>query len=313
MNISSFKVATFYSFKNLSNLTELQEAFSQFLKKNEIKGTVLLAFEGINGTLAGQGSSIDEFKNFLKSKNLFEAKNFKTSICEQDPFPRLKIKLKDEIVTIGNKLADPKKIVGEYIPPEDWNNIITDKEVMVLDTRNTYEYSIGSFKNSIQPETANFREFPGWLDQLEASGVDKNKKVAMFCTGGIRCEKASSLMKSKGFRNIYHLQGGILNYLEKINEEDSLWYGECFVFDDRIALNQKLEVGSYDMCHGCRMPITDIDKDSEHYERGVSCPYCFNKKTFDQKKRYADRQKQIDLAKLRNQKHIGDNFKSNKK
>jgi len=184
---------------------------------------------------------------------------------------------------------------------------------MVLDTRNTYEYSIGSFKNSIQPETTNFREFPKWLEELESLGIDKNKKVAMFCTGGIRCEKASSLMKSRGFKNIYHLQGGILNYLEKINEEDSLWNGECFVFDDRVALNHKLQVGSYDMCHGCRMPITNFDKDSEHFKRGVSCPNCFDKKTPDQKKRYADRQKQVDLAKLRNEKHIGANFKSNKK
>tara|TARA_B100001778_G_C18543983_1_gene609685 strand:- start:221 stop:1162 length:942 start_codon:yes stop_codon:yes gene_type:complete len=313
MNISSFKIAAFYSFKNLSNLTELHEIFSQFLKKKDIKGTVLLASEGINGTIAGQGSSIDEFKNFLKSKNLFEAQNFKTSKCEQDPFPRLKIKLKDEIVTIGNKLADPKKIVGEYIPPEDWNKIITDKEVMVLDTRNTYEYSIGSFKNSIQPETTNFREFPAWLKKLEASGVDKNKKVAMFCTGGIRCEKASSLMRSKGFENVYHLQGGILNYLEKINQEESLWKGECFVFDDRVAINHKLQVGSYDMCHGCRMPISESDKNSEHYEKGISCPNCFNNKTPDQKKRYAERQKQVDLAKLRNEKHIGANFVLNKK
>ena len=184
---------------------------------------------------------------------------------------------------------------------------------MVLDTRNTYEYSIGSFKNAIQPETTNFREFPAWLDRVQASGLDKNKKVAMFCTGGIRCEKASSLMKSKGFENIYHLQGGILNYLEKINEEDSLWQGECFVFDDRVAINHKLQVGSYDICHGCRMPITESDKNSEHYERGISCPNCFNKKTPDQKKRYAERQKQVDLAKLRNEKHIGANFVLNKK
>ena len=173
--------------------------------------------------------------------------------------------------------------MGEYIPPEDWNQLIADAEVMVLDTRNTYEHSIGSFKNAIQPETTNFREFPAWLDQVQALGLDKNKKVAMFCTGGIRCEKASSLMRSKGFENIYHLQGGILNYLEKINEEDSLWKGECFVFDDRVAINHKLQVGSYDMCHGCRMPITESDKNSEHYQRRNSCPKCFNKKSLDQK------------------------------
>ena len=313
MSISTFKVASFYSFLNLSNLTRLQETFTEFLQKKDIKGTVLLASEGINGTVAGQESSIDAFENFLKSKNLYEAKNFKTSKCDNDPFSRLKIKIKDEIVAIGNQLADPKKIVGKYIPPEDWNNLISDEEVTVLDTRNTYEYSIGSFKNSVQPETTNFREFPAWLERLEASGIDKNKKVAMFCTGGIRCEKASSLMMSKGFKNIYHLQGGILNYLEKINEEDSLWNGECFVFDDRVALNHKLKVGSYDMCHGCRMPITDLDKESEHYQRGVSCPNCFNKKTPDQKKRYAERQKQVDLAKRRNDKHIGPNLKLNKK
>ena len=313
MNTTPFKVVAFYSFTNLSNLTQLQEDINEFLQKRDIKGTVLLASEGINGTLAGLELSIDEFKNFLKSKNLYEAKNYKTSECEHDPFPRLKIKLKDEIVTLGNKLADPKKIVGEYVQPEDWNQLISDEEVMVLDTRNTYEYSIGSFNNAIQPETTNFREFPEWLEQLELSGIDKNKRVAMFCTGGIRCEKASSLMKSKGFKNIYHLQGGILNYLEKINEGESLWNGECFVFDDRVAVNHKLQVGSYDMCHGCRMPITDFDKDSEHYERGVSCPNCFDKKTPEQKKRYADRQKQVDLAKLRNEKHIGANFKLNKK
>ena len=313
MNTTPFKVVAFYSFTNLSNLTQLQEDINEFLQKRDIKGTVLLASEGINGTLAGLELSIDEFKNFLKSKNLYEAENYKTSECEQDPFPRLKIKLKDEIVTLGNKLADPKKIVGEYVQPEDWNQLISDEEVMVLDTRNTYEYSIGSFNNAIQPETTNFREFPEWLEQLELSGIDKNKRVAMFCTGGIRCEKASSLMKSKGFKNIYHLQGGILNYLEKINEGESLWNGECFVFDDRVAVNHKLQVGSYDMCHGCRMPITDFDKDSEHYEKGVSCPNCFDKKTPEQKKRYADRQKQVDLAKLRNEKHIGANFKLNKK
>ena len=308
-----FKVAAFYSFIDLSDLLQLKSEFTEFLKKQDIRGTMLIASEGINGTLAGKESSINEFKNFLKSKNLYEAKNFKTSHCEYDPFPRLKIKLKDEIVTIGNKLVDPKKIVGEYIPPEDWNQLIADEEVMVLDTRNTYEYSIGSFQNSVQPETTNFREFPAWVEQLDRSGADKTKKIAMFCTGGIRCEKASSLMKAKGFENIYHLQGGILNYMEKVDEEDSLWEGECFVFDDRVAINHKLEAGSYDMCHGCRMPITDADKLEAGYERGVSCPNCFNKKTPDQKKRYAERQKQIDLAKLRNKKHIGSSNHLNKK
>jgi UPF0176 protein len=297
----------------LLNLKELQEIFISFLKKEDIKGTILLANEGVNGTVAGTEASIDRFKNFLQSKNLYQSQNFKTSSCAEEPFTRLKVKLKDEIVSIGNKLADPRKIVGEYVQPKDWNNLISQDNVLILDVRNTYEVSIGTFKKSIQPETTNFREFPDWLYNQESSSINKNYTVAMFCTGGIRCEKASSLMKAKGFENIYHLQGGILNYLEKVDEEDSLWEGECFVFDDRVALNHNLEVGSYDMCHGCRMPITDADKLETGYERGVSCPNCFNKKTPDQKKRYAERQKQIDLAKLRNKKHIGSSNHLNKK
>ena len=313
MKKNFFTVATFYAFADLFNLDELQRSFTHFLKKEDIKGTVLLAHEGINGTVAGGRAGIDRFKDFLQSNNLYESQNFKTSSCADDPFPRLKVKLKDEIVSIGNELADPGKIVGEYVQPEDWNNLISQEDVLVLDTRNTYEFSIGTFKKSIQPETTNFREFPDWLEGIESAGIDKNKKIAMFCTGGIRCEKASSLMKAKGFKNIYHLQGGILNYMEKVDEEDSLWNGECFVFDDRVALNHNLEVGSYDMCHGCRMPITDADKLEEEYVRGVSCPNCFNEKTPDQKKRYADRQKQVDLAKLRNEKHIGAILQSSKK
>ena len=313
MKKNFFKVAAFYKFTPLNNLSELQETFMQFLTQHKIKGTILLAHEGINGTLAGSSESINTFKDFLKILDLLSIKNFKTSSCEDEPFPRLKVKLKNEIVSIGNVLANPQKRVGEYVQPEDWNDLITEDDVLVLDTRNTYEYSIGTFKDSIQPSTTNFREFPQWVEELENSQTDKNKKIAMFCTGGIRCEKASSLMKAKGFKNIYHLQGGILNYMEKVDEKNSLWQGECFVFDDRVALNHNLEVGSYDMCHGCRMPITEADKLESEYVRGVSCPNCFNKKTPDQKKRYADRQKQVDLAKQRNEKHIGATFQSSKK
>ena len=313
MNKNFFKVAAFYTFTDLSNLEELQKTFINFLKKEDIKGTVLLACEGINGTVAGTKAGIENFKNFLKSNNLYNSHNFKTSSCADHPFPRLKVKLKNEIVSLGNELADPAKIVGEYVQPEDWNKLISQDDVLVLDTRNNYEFSIGTFKESIHPETTNFREFPEWLEELESSGINKNKKVAMFCTGGIRCEKASSLMKKKGFKNIYHLQGGILNYMEKVQAEDSLWEGECFVFDDRVALNHNLEVGSYDMCHGCRMPITDANKLEKEYVKGVSCSKCFYEKTFDQKKRYADRQKQVDLAKLRNEKHIGAIVQSSKK
>ena len=305
MKKNFFKVAAFYKFTPLYNLSELQETFMQFLTQHKIKGTILLAHEGINGTLAGSSESINKFKDFLKMRDLLSSKDFKTSSCEDEPFPRLKVKLKNEIVSIGNVLANPQKIVGEYVQPEDWNDLITEDDVLVLDARNTYEHSIGTFKDSIQPSTTNFREFPQWVEELENSQTDKSKKIAMFCTGGIRCEKASSLMKAKGFNNIFHLQGGILNYIKKIDEEHSLWEGECFVFDDRIALNQNLEVGSYDMCHGCRMPITEEDKVSPKYNRGISCPNCFDSKTPGQQKRYADRIKQIDLAKKRGERHIG--------
>ena len=202
MNKNFFTVAAFYAFTDLSNVKELQRIFTHFLTKEDIKGTVLLAHEGINGTVSGTKAAIDQFKNFLKSHNLHESQNFKTSTSTVAPFPRLKVKLKDEIVSIGNELADPTKIVGEYVQPEDWNSLISQEDVLVLDTRNTYEFSIGTFKKSIQPETTNFREFPDWLESLESSGIDKNNKVAMFCTGGIRCEKASSLMKAKGFKTV---------------------------------------------------------------------------------------------------------------
>jgi len=300
-----FQVAAFYKFYDLMNLDNTQKSFHDFLSKQKIKGTILLATEGINGTVAGSPNSIEAFKKFLAKQNLLSPSDFKVSISKKEPFPRLKVKIKNEIVSIGNDLANPKKIVGEYIKPEDWNNFISQDNVLILDARNIYEYSIGSFQNAIQPDTTNFREFPDWVDKLEHSSTSKDQEIAMFCTGGIRCEKASSLMKAKGFKNVHHLKGGILSYLEKVDESESLWEGECFVFDERVALNHQLEVGSFDMCHGCRMPITESDKLSSEYQRGISCHKCFHTKTADQKKRYADRIKQIDLAKQRNQKHIG--------
>ena len=305
MKTNLFQVATFYKFHDLLNLENLQSSFQDFLSQQKVKGTILLASEGINGTVAGTSPAIEAFKKFLAHQNLLSPSDFKTSFSKKEPFPRLKVKIKDEIVSIGNNLANPQKIVGEYIKPEDWNKFISQDNVLIIDARNIYEHSIGSFQNAIQPGTTNFREFPDWVDKLENSPDSKDQQIAMFCTGGIRCEKASSLMKAKGFKNVHHLKGGILSYMEKVDESDSLWEGECFVFDDRVALNHQLEIGSFDMCHGCRMPITESDKLSEEYQRGISCSKCFNTKTVDQKKRYADRIKQIDLAKQRNQKHIG--------
>ena len=306
MQNNLFQVAAFYKFTTLSELKNLQKSFYQFLSKQEIKGTILLAAEGINGTVAGSKAAIDEFKKFLNKNNLLSLSDFKVSVSDKDPFPRLKVKIKDEIVSIGNDLANPQEIVGEYIEPKDWNNLISQEDVLVLDTRNTYEYSIGTFKNSVQPETTNFREFPKWVEQLQESKEhNKDQKIAMFCTGGIRCEKASSFLKAKGFKNVHHLKGGILSYMEKIDESESLWQGECFVFDDRVALNHRLEVGSFDMCHGCRMPITEQEKLSEKYQKGISCPNCFDIKSPEQKRRYAERQKQINLAKEKNHNHLG--------
>ena len=299
-----FSIAAFYKFTKISLLSELQTEFYEFLESLSIKGTVLLAEEGINGTVSGSSKSIDKFKNFLFEKDLLSESDFKVSFADFMPFPRLKVKLKKEIVTIGNCEINPREKVGEYVDPLDWNQLISDEDVLVLDTRNTYEVSIGSFEGAIQPETTNFREFPEWAE-TEGSKLPKDKKIAMFCTGGIRCEKASSFLKDKGFEKVYHLKGGILNYLEKVKPEESLWNGECFVFDDRVALNHKLEPGSYDLCHGCRMPITEDDKLSAKFIRGVSCAYCFDDKTEEQKRRYMDRQMQIEQTKSRNQKHIG--------
>ena len=312
MKNQEFKIAAFYQFTPMINLEELQSSLRKLLESLSVKGTILLATEGINGTLAGSNESMDEFELFLQKKKLFNELNFKISFASIEPFPRLKIKIKDEIVSIGNKKADPLLQVGDYVEPEDWNKLINRKDVLVIDTRNTYENAIGSFKNSIQPETTNFREFPDWVNNLDKN-IDKNTEIAMFCTGGIRCEKASSLMKQQGFKNVSHLRGGILNYIETVHEQESLWQGECFVFDDRVSVDHKLNVGSYDMCHGCRMPITEDDKQSIKFLRGISCPNCFDNKTADQKKRYAERQKQIDLAKLRNKKHIGSSNHLNKK
>ena len=254
--------------------------------------------------ISNPGQSVWEI--YLKKLEGFKDLDVKFSDSKKNPFIRLKIKLKQEIVTIGDKSIDPTKSVGEYVNPEDWNSLLEEENILLIDTRNDYEYSIGSFKDSINPKTQKFRDFPKWLKEQDFTLEDKkNKKVAMFCTGGIRCEKASSLMKNEGFKKVYHLKGGILKYFESVSKEKSLWNGECFVFDDRVSVKHDLSVGDFDMCHGCRMPITETDKTSQKYIRGVSCPNCYDQTTNEQKSRYMSRQKQVDLAKQRNQKHIG--------
>ena len=302
-----YKVAALYKFTKILNPFKIHNNIRSKLKNHNVNGTILVGEEGINGTISSNSKkNLDKAIEFISKLEGFKNLEVKYSFSEKNPFIRLKVKLKKEIVTIGDTSVDPTKIVGEYVSPAEWNELIDNEDTIVIDTRNNYEYSIGTFKNSLNPKTSKFREFPNWIKEQKFTKEDKkHKNIAMFCTGGIRCEKASSLMRAQGFDNVFHLKGGILKYFEDIPEADTRWQGECFVFDDRVSVKHDLSEGSYDMCHGCRMPITEDDKLSAKYIRGVACPDCFDKTTEEQKSRYMSRQKQVDLAKKRNQKHIG--------
>ena len=297
-------VVALYHFAHFPDFESFRTPLKSLMLKNEVRGTVLLAHEGINGTIAGKREGIDAVIALIKKDSRFSELVTKESISNSNPFYRTKVKLKKEIVTMGVENIDPNDIVGTYVAPRDWNDLISDPEVTVIDTRNKYEIKIGSFKNAINPQTESFREFPAYVE----NGLDtrKNKKVAMFCTGGIRCEKSTAYLKQQGFEEVYHLQGGILNYLKDVPEEESLWEGECFVFDNRVTVNHALVPGSYDQCHACRMPIDEKDKQSEHFQEGVSCPHCYDKHTKEQVKRYAERERQMQLAKERGESHIGE-------
>ncbi|MDQ2075290.1 rhodanese-related sulfurtransferase [Marinimicrobium sp. ABcell2] len=299
----SIVVAALYKFASLPDYQQLSDPLKQQCERLGLKGTLLLAEEGINGTVAGSREGIDGLLDYLRSDPRLADVEHKEALHEDMPFYRMKVKLKREIVTMGVEGIDPRHVVGTYVAPQDWNQLISDPDVVVVDTRNHYEYAIGSFERALDPQTETFREFPEYVEQnLDPS---KHKKVAMFCTGGIRCEKATAYLKQQGFDEVYHLQGGILKYLEEVPKEQSLWRGECFVFDNRVAVNHDLEQGSYDQCHGCRHPITEADKQSEFYMKGVSCPRCYDTLTEDQKTRFRERQKQMELARQRNQVHLG--------
>ena len=300
------KIITLYKFHKIHEPLKLQAALKKELKNLDILGTIIVGNEGINGTVSGTNINLDRAIERLKFHSKILDLDLKESFSKKSPFLRLKIKIKDEIVTMGKKNINPSTQAGEYINHKGWNALIEDKNTLLIDTRNSYEYAIGTFKNSINPKTANFKEFPEWVKEQKFSETDKKqKKVAMFCTGGIRCEKASAFMKNEGFEKVYHLKGGILKYLEETETLNSLWQGECFVFDDRVSVKHDLSEGSYDLCHGCRMPITEQDKLSSHYVKGVSCSNCVNEKTSSQIKRYKTRQKQINLAKAKNKNHLG--------
>ena len=300
------KIITLYKFHKIHEPLKLQAALKKELKNLDILGTIIVGNEGINGTVSGTSINLDRAIERLKLHSKILELDLKESFSKKSPFLRLKIKIKDEIVTMGKKNINPSTQSGEYINHKRWNALIEDKNTLLIDTRNSYEYAIGTFKNSINPKTANFKEFPEWVNKQQFSETDKKqKKVAMFCTGGIRCEKASAFMKNEGFEKVYHLKGGILKYLEETETQNSLWQGECFVFDDRVSVKHDLSEGSYDLCHGCRMPITEQDKLSSHYVKGVSCSNCVNEKTSSQINRYKTRQKQINLAKAKNKNHLG--------
>lgn len=273
--------------------------------EQQVRGTILLAPEGINGTVSGSRFGIDTVVEWLRHKAGLEVLEQKESLSDRPPFKRTKVKLKKEIVTMGVNNIDPNEVVGTYVEPKDWNALLEDPEVLLVDTRNEYEYQVGTFKNAVNPRTESFREFPDFVkNHLDPK---KHSKVAMFCTGGIRCEKSTALLKHMGFDNVFHLKGGILNYLETVPEEESQWEGECFVFDDRVTVDHDLLPGSYDQCHACRLPISEQDKLSPHYQKGVSCPNCYDKVSLEDKARFAERQRQIELAAARGEDHIGVN------
>jgi|TARA_X000000950_G_scaffold237441_1_gene288998 UPF0176 protein len=302
-----YKIAALYKFSMISNPSEIHNKIRQNLKKFLIKGTILVSHEGINGTISSsKKDNLYKGIQYLMSIDGLDDLDIKYSESYKKPFVRLKVKLKEEIVTIGDTSIDPTESVGKYVDPKDWDKLLENENTILIDTRNNYEYSIGTFENSINPKTDKFREFPKWVKKQKFSKKDKEtKNIVMFCTGGIRCEKASSFMINEGFKNVYHLKGGILKYFESFSRQQSKWKGECFVFDERVSLKKDLTEGTYDMCHGCRMPITESDKMSKKFIKGVSCSNCFDKKTKIQKLRYMSRQKQINLAKEKNKNHIG--------
>lgn len=300
---AAITVCALYKFVRLENFEQLREPLLQQMQDHEVKGTLLLASEGINGTIAGPEAGIKAVLDWLKSDSRLTDIVSKESFHEHNPFNRTKVKLKKEIVTMGVEGIDPRHVVGTYVKPDEWNDLISDPEVLLVDTRNDYEVEIGTFKHAVNPDTKTFREFPDYVK--ENLDPEKHKKVAMFCTGGIRCEKSTAYLKEQGFDEVYHLEGGILKYLEEMPEEDSLWQGECYVFDGRVSVNHDLEKGQYDMCNACRLPITEEDKQSEQYEAGVSCPKCFGTHSEEQIQRFRDREKQVQLAKARGIQHVG--------
>tara|TARA_Y100000590_G_scaffold355202_1_gene408842 strand:- start:150 stop:1055 length:906 start_codon:yes stop_codon:yes gene_type:complete len=294
-----FYIYGFYKFKKLSSLKKLKKTFQEKLIKNQIRGTIIFSNEGINGTLSGKKNNIKKIKEILKKIckiKKFDSEN--SSVNKFQPFHRGKVKIKKEVVPIGIKISASQKI-DNSLEPREWNLLLKKKDIKVIDTRKSFEHNVGTFKGAKNPNVNNFRDFPKYLNKF-----DKKSKIAMFCTGGIRCEKASVYLRKKGFKNVFQLKGGILNYLKKIDKKQSLWKGECYVFDNRVSLKHKLKIGTHSMCSGCRKPVSMKEKKSKKYVEGISCPKCHDYLTETQKERFAMRQKQILIAKKIGKKHI---------
>lgn len=302
--MASTVVAAFYKFVALPNHAQLQAPIESYCRSHGVEGNVLLADEGINATVAGPRQSIDSFLGFLRQQPEFYDLEHKESLCEHPPFHRLKVRLKNEIVTIGDKSVSPTAVVGTYVDPQDWNALLADPDVILIDTRNSYETRLGTFAGAVDPHINNFTDFPNWVKQnLDPT---QHRKVAMFCTGGIRCEKASSLLLRDGFAQVFHLKGGILKYLEDVPPEQSEWNGECFVFDQRVSVDQSLQPGSYKLCYGCQEPVSAQDVQSNEFEQGVCCPRCIAGLAEGVIARRRERARQVELAQTRGQRHIGD-------
>jgi len=304
-------VAALYHFASLDDYQAMRAPMQDFCDAHGIKGTLLLAHEGINGTVAGEPKAIHALLDYLRRDVRLKGLEDKQSLTDSWPFYRMKVKLKQEIVTLGVEGIDPNVCVGTYVDPQDWNAVISDPDVLVLDTRNDYEYEIGTFDGALDPHTTSFREFPAYVEKH--CDAAQHKKVAMFCTGGIRCEKASAYMLQQGFEEVFHLKGGILKYLEEVPEEESLWHGECFVFDERVAVKHGLIEGEYELCRGCRWPLTAEDKQAEHYEAGICCERCFGHLSAQKRQSLEERQKQTRLAAMRGETHLGMSLKDARK
>ena len=303
-----YTIATFYRFTDLPDQETWRAQLKEQCEKNNILGIIILAHEGLNATVAGPKKGVIAVLEFIRSNQRFKGLTHRECTSENPPFNRLRVIIRPEIVTLGDKSVNPNKTVGEYVPPEQWNDLINDPDLLLIDTRNDYEVQIGTFKNAINPNTQTFGQWDKYVKKN--LNPKKQKKVAMFCTGGIRCEKASAHMLKNGFDKVYHLQGGILNYLEKIKPEESLWQGECFVFDHRVSVLHGLEEGTCEICFGCRWPLKAEDLKSEKYEPGICCPRCAGELSPKRRASLTERHKQVTLAQANNRIHIGQHFES---